>query len=93
MSGRTLAVLGSLFLLTLGSFAGQEAKPACCQLKQKGQQGETVKAEKLKCSLTGKIVDKCCCVERAGKTHCTLADKDVASCCCTPVKASEKDVR
>jgi hypothetical protein len=41
---------------------------------------------KMRCSLTGKVVDTCCCVEREGKTHCTLADKDVAECCCTPVK-------
>ena len=44
---------------------------------------------KMRCSLTGKVVDTCCCVEREGKTHCTLADKDVAECCCTPV-ADEK---
>lgn len=41
---------------------------------------------KMRCSLTGKVVDTCCCVEREGKTHCTLADKDVAQCCCTPVE-------
>jgi hypothetical protein len=41
---------------------------------------------KMRCSLTGKVVDTCCCVEREGKTHCTLADKDVAECCCTPVE-------
>ena len=42
--------------------------------------------QKMRCSLTGKVVDTCCCVEREGKTHCTLADKDIAECCCTPVK-------
>jgi hypothetical protein len=41
---------------------------------------------KMQCSLTGKVVDTCCCVESEGKTHCTLADKDVAECCCTPVE-------
>ena len=40
----------------------------------------------MRCSLTGKVVDTCCCVERQGKTHCTLADKDVAECCCIPVE-------
>ena len=44
------------------------------------------KGHKMRCSLTGKVVDTCCCVEREGKTHCTLADKDVAQCCCTPVE-------
>lgn len=48
---------------------------------------------KMRCSLTGKVVDTCCCVEREGKTHCTLANKDVEKCCCTPVEddASVKD--
>ena len=41
---------------------------------------------KMRCSLTGEVVDTCCCVEREGKTHCTLADKDVAECCCTPME-------
>ena len=40
----------------------------------------------MRCSLTGTVVDTCCCVEREGKTHCTLADTDVAECCCTPVE-------
>jgi len=44
------------------------------------------KSGQMRCSLTGKVVDTCCCVEREGKTHCTLADKDVAECCCTPVE-------
>ena len=46
--------------------------------------------QKMRCSLTGKVVDTCCCVEREGKTHCTLADKDVAECCCTPVADDDK---
>jgi len=40
---------------------------------------------KMQCSLTGKVVDSCCCVEREGKMHCTLADKDVDACSCKPV--------
>ena len=47
-------------------------------------------AQRLRCSLTGKEVDKCCCVEREGKLHCTLAKKDVEKCCCTEVKAEAK---
>ncbi len=39
----------------------------------------------MRCSLTGKIVDKCCCEQREGKTYCTLAGKTVESCCCEPV--------
>lgn len=51
-----------------------------------GENTSDAKSTRMRCSLTGKVVDKCCCVEREGKTHCTLADKDVAECCCTPVK-------
>ena len=40
---------------------------------------------KMRCSLTGRIMDTCCCVEKEGKMNCTLADKDVESCCCAPV--------
>jgi hypothetical protein len=47
-------------------------------------------AQRLRCSLTGKEVDKCCCVEREGKLHCTLANKDVEKCCCSEVKVEGK---
>ena len=40
---------------------------------------------KMRCSLTGRVMDTCCCVEKEGKMHCTLADKDVETCCCAPV--------
>ena len=40
---------------------------------------------KMRCSLTGKTVDKCCCEQRDGKTYCTLAGKTVEKCCCEPV--------
>ena len=43
---------------------------------------------KMRCSLTGKTVETCCCVQKEGKLHCTLADKDVESCCCQPVDES-----
>lgn len=38
----------------------------------------------MKCTLTGKTVESCCCVEKDGKMRCTLADKDVEKCCCVP---------
>lgn len=44
-------------------------------------------AGKLRCSLTEKVIEKCCCVEREGKTHCTLASEDVSPCCCRPAEA------
>ena len=42
--------------------------------------------QKLKCTLTGKELTECCCVEKAGKLICTLADKPVEKCCCEGVK-------
>jgi hypothetical protein len=45
---------------------------------------------KMRCSLTGKVVDSCCCVKKEGKLHCNLADKDVETCCCKPVDESDK---
>lgn len=48
-------------------------------------------ASKLKCSLTGKVVEKCCCVDKDGKTHCTLADKDIERCCCKPAQEKKAE--
>ncbi len=83
MSKRTLLALSCCTgLLSAPAFAGGQAKtPACCA------EAATAPVQKMRCSLTGKAVDKCCCVEREGRTHCKLADKDVEKCCCTPVKA------
>lgn len=42
-------------------------------------------AEKWTCTLTGKMVEKCCCVQQKnGKLYCTLAKKTVDPCCCKP---------
>jgi hypothetical protein len=46
---------------------------------------------KMRCSLTGKVMDTCCCVEKDGKLHCTLADKDVDTCCCKAVDDKAND--
>ena len=91
MTRRTALALGCLGLLSVPAFAGEEPKaPACCA--KKDAKGPAKKAAKLRCSLTGKEVDKCCCVEReGGKLHCTLANKDVEKCCCSEVKAEGKE--
>ena len=87
MTRRTALALCCTGLLTMPALAGDEPKtPACCAKKAVG--ATTQKADKLRCSLTGKEVDKCCCVEReGGKLHCTLAKKDVEKCCCSEVKS------
>lgn len=86
MTRRTAMALCCAGLLSVPAFAGDEPKtPSCCAKKAGKDTGE--KATKLRCSLTGKEVDKCCCTERAsGKLHCPLAKKDIDKCCCTEVK-------
>jgi hypothetical protein len=73
-------------LLSGSAFAGDEPKtPACCAKRGAKESGE--KAGKLRCSLTGKEVEKCCCTEReGGKLYCPLAKKEIDKCCCTDLK-------
>lgn len=93
MNRRTALALCCAGLLSIPAFAGDEPKtPACCA--KKGAKATTEKSGKLRCSLTGKEVDKCCCEPReGGKMHCTLANKDVEKCCCTEVKAEGKEAK
>ena len=78
MTRRTaLALCGAGLLLATRVAADEAQTPACHATK-------AADAGKLRCSLTGKEVDECCCVEtEGGRLHCTLADKDVETCCCT----------
>lgn len=89
MSKRTLLALCCTGFLSVPAFAVDQAKPGCCAKPAKQAAATADTAEKLRCSLTGKVVDKCCCVERDGKRHCTLADKDVEKCCCSPAKPEQ----
>ena len=81
---------GVLALLSVVAFTREAPKKSCGAPRQKAQQSQGVKAERLRCSLTGRVVDACCCLEREGKTHCTLAGKDVATCCCRRVADESK---
>lgn len=86
MTRRIALALCCTGLLGVPAFASDEAKtPSCCGKPAKGATGAP--GQKMRCSLTGQVVDKCCCVEGGGKLHCRLADKDVEKCCCTPVEA------
>ena len=91
MNRRTAIALCCASLLSVPAFAADEAKtPPCCAKKAATE--STEKGVKLRCSLTGKVVDKCCCEPReGGKMYCTLAKKEVDKCCCTEVKAGAKD--
>jgi hypothetical protein len=42
------------------------------------------------CSLTGKTIDQCCCVQQKdGKLYCTLAKQTIDSCCCKEVPGKQ----
>lgn len=67
-----------------GDTKTEDATKACCTAAcAKHASG------KMRCSLTGKTVETCCCVQKEGKLHCTLADKDVDTCCCRPADEGE----
>ena len=75
-----------------GKDADAKGKGCCmasCCAKHEGGAGHEACAKhasgKMRCSLTGKSMDTCCCVEKEGKMHCTLTGKEVESCCCEPV--------
>jgi len=83
-----MMAVGFTGLLGTGAFAlDKKDTPACCQKKDKPQTGAAKEAPKtkMKCKLTGKVVDECCCEQRDGKTYCPLANKTVDGCCCEPV--------
>ena len=52
---------------------------------------QTAKKEAgLRCTLTGKKIEKCCCEQRDGKLYCPLAKKLIEKCCCTADEAKAK---
>ena len=66
MRRRTALALCCTGLLSLPAFTADAPKtPACCAKKAGVANAE--KAGKLRCSLTGKVVDKCCCTEVKGE--------------------------
>jgi hypothetical protein len=85
-------VFGAALMLSAMSALAQDTKAeddrkskACCMSAcAKHASG------KMRCSLTGKTVEACCCIEKEGRLHCTLAGKDVETCCCKP-EADETD--
>ncbi|HEX9726226.1 MAG TPA: hypothetical protein VGC53_18255 [Vicinamibacteria bacterium] len=89
MTRRTAIALCWVGLLSVPELAAEKSQePGCC-VKKTGE-----KAGKLRCSLTEKGIEECCCVKtEEGKLHCTLADKDVETCCCSDAKAESKDAK
>ena len=46
--------------------------------------------DSLRCTLTNKVIEKCCCEQRQGKQYCTLAKKTIEKCCCVPAEAQKE---
>jgi len=84
MRRRVLLVLSVAGLLGTSVLAAHEGEKACCKNRRACASKEAAASSKLRCSLTGTVVDSCCCVQREGKLYCTLAKKSVDSCCCQP---------
>jgi hypothetical protein len=55
-----------------------------------GAQQAPKKTSKVRCTLTNRVVEKCCCEYREGKIYCPLAKKTVESCCCVPAEEGKK---
>lgn len=52
---------------------------------------QTLAEEKIRCTLTNKTIETCCCEKRGEKLYCTLAKKTIDKCCCQPQQTpSEK---
>jgi len=81
MMRRVLLALSVAGLLGTSVLAADGGEKSCCKNKH-ACASKTAKAGKLRCSLTGTVVESCCCVQREGKLYCTLAKKNVESCCC-----------
>ena len=83
---RMVTVLGAALMVSAMSAlaqdasAGDEKKAKACCMSACAEHA----AGKMRCSMTGKTVETCCCVEKEGRLHCTLAGKDVETCCCKP---------
>ena len=47
------------------------------------------KPASLRCTLTNKKIEKCCCEKRGEKLYCPLAKKTVDKCCCVAGEAQK----
>ena len=70
----TSMTLGTLLLAGLTLAAPQVAK----------------KEASLRCTLTDKTIEKCCCGQRNGKLYCPLAKKSIDKCCCVPAESQKE---
>ena len=48
------------------------------------------KSTSLRCTLTDKKIETCCCEQRGNKLYCPLAKKTIEKCCCEPAGVQKK---
>jgi len=85
-------ILGAALLAAAGLAALDQSKSkgSCCTPEKSTKAGDQATAqEPLRCTLTGKTVESCCCTEKDGKLYCPLAKKTIESCCCVPANAAQ----
>jgi len=75
---RRLTLIVASMILTAGPALGFPQEP------QKEKAKET-----LRCTLTDKKMEKCCCEKREGKLYCTLAKKSMEKCCCESLEGTK----
>lgn len=44
----------------------------------------------MRCTLTGKTIQTCCCEKRGDKLYCPLAKKTIDKCCCEPARNQKR---
>jgi hypothetical protein len=83
MTRRVVLAFSLAGLLASVTVAADGGERTCCKSK-KACASRATEAGKLRCSLSGDVVERCCCVRREGAVYCTLAKRKVDSCCCEP---------
>ena len=78
-------------LLVAPVWAADEAAESCCKSRKARASKQSAATSKLRCSLTGTVVDSCCCIQRGGKLYCPLAGRNVETCCCESTATRGKD--
>ena len=85
-------ILGAVLLAGAGLVALDQpkSKGGCCAPEGGAKTENQAKSqEPLRCTLTGKTIESCCCTEKDGKLYCPLAKKTIESCCCVPANAAQ----
>ena len=92
MRQKLALMLGAALLAAAGLAALEQpkSKGSCCAPEGSAKTENQAKAqEPLRCTLTGKTVESCCCTEKDGKLYCPLAKKTIESCCCVAASGAK----